>query len=208
VALLPLLKQLKPLSDEYPHEYEFSEALIAYAHNPDAAAEELFRSELQAADEGVQMAAATALTICAGIPDATRVVLDKKRALGFLALSEPQQLYYSAFSYVAEVVNGGHAQYFVNSSGAEWRSVLRTLKAVQAAEIEEILHEAVAVFGPDGPSADDDARHRQLARFSKGQNEALRSLDGRYYKCRQNLEGLLLLFAIDHKDHFSTHSKP
>lgn len=207
-SLLPLLKQLQPLSNEYPHSSEYSEALIAYAHNPDAAAEELLRMELLAADKRVQLAAAKALAICAGIPDATSVVLDKKRHLGFDALSEPQQLYYATFGYAAEVVNGGHTQYFVNSSGAQWKTVLRALTAVRAAEIEKILQEAVAVFGPDEPSVDDDTRHRQLASFSKRQNEALQSLDNRYYECRENLEGLLLLFAIEHKEHFSAPSKP
>ena len=37
--LLPLLKAIEPFADEYPHDYEYADALIAYAYNSDASAQ-------------------------------------------------------------------------------------------------------------------------------------------------------------------------
>jgi len=52
-TLLPFLNAVKPLSGQYPYEYSYAEALLAYARNPDASADELLRSELNSANASV-----------------------------------------------------------------------------------------------------------------------------------------------------------
>jgi hypothetical protein len=205
--LLPLLKELKPLSDEYPHDYEYAAALIAYAHNPDSSAEQTFRAELHSPNEKVQEAAAQALGILNGVTDPGKVVFDTLNKKGFDGLSKPQKFYYGVCVYDGEVNNGGHAQYFVNSSGDFWKTALGGLQAIGAAERAKILQEAIHLFGPAGPSEDNDTRHEQLARFSRRQDKLLERLDDRYYSCEENVNVLLSLYTIDHKDDFTNAQK-
>jgi HEAT repeat protein len=200
--LFPYLKAVKPLADRYPHDYGYAEALKAYAYNPDGSAEATLRGELNSANEPVQTAAAEGLAILSGITDAGPVVFDAVEKHGFDGLSQAQQYYYAVFVYDAEVNNGGHAQYFVNSSGAHWRAAIAGLKAVGAVERSKILGEATALFGARGPSEDDEARHKQLAGFSKRVDESLDALDKRYYSCDENVGVLLCLYAIEHKEDF------
>ncbi len=198
-----LLEQLGPLSDEYPHDCEYAEAFIAYAHIPDESADKTFREALQSRNKRVQKAAAMSLAIVAGLSDPTTLVLNAKREHGVDGLTEPQKLYYATYSYLAEVNNGGHAQYFVNPSGHDWRCALRALTTVGANKRAKLLQEAADLFGPAGPPEDNDERHRQLARFPKSKVDALSSLDDRFYQSSKNLEALLLLYAIDNKQSFS-----
>jgi hypothetical protein len=205
--LMPLLKELQPLSDEYPHDYEYGEALIAYAHNPDGSAEQTFRAALHSPNEKVQEAAAQAFGILSGITDLGKVVFDTLDKEGFDGLSEPQKFYYGVSVYDGEVNNGGHAQYFYNSSGDFWKTALAGLHAIGAAERAKILQKVIHLFGPAGPSEDRDTRHQQLARFSNRQVKTLDALDDRYYSCEENVDVLISLYAIDHKDDFTNAQK-
>jgi hypothetical protein len=109
------------------------------------------------------------------------------------------------FIYDAEVNNGGHSQYFVNSSGDHWESALDGLKAIGADSRAKILEEATGLFGAAGPSADNASRHRQLAAFSGQHDRSLDELDRRYYSCNENIEALLAQYALKNKDHFGAH---
>jgi len=131
------------------------------------------------------------------------VVFDALEDLGFDGLAPPQKHYHAVLVYNAEVNNGGHAQYFVNSSGDHWRDALAALKAIGAKERAQILQEAAALFGTKGPSDDQIARHRQLAGFSVRAEDSLDELDNRYYACEENIDALLAQYALDHKEHFT-----
>lgn len=201
--LLPFLKAVRPLIDKYPHDYDYAEALMAYAHNPDSSAEQVFRTELKSSNEKVQEAASEALAVLSGVTNAREVVFDALDNQGFDQLPGPQKHYYAVFIYDAEVNNGGHSQYFVNSSGDHWRSALEGLTAIGANARAKILHEATSLFGTAGPSVDNDPRHRQLARFSKQQDKSLDELDSRYYSCDENIDALLAQYALKNKEHFT-----
>lgn len=43
-SLLPFLNAVRPISDKYPHDCDYAQALMAYARNPDANAEDTFRA--------------------------------------------------------------------------------------------------------------------------------------------------------------------
>ena len=200
--LLPFLKVVKPLTDNYPHDYEYAEVLKAYAHNPDAAAEETFRAELESTNERIQEGAAEALAILNGIVNARDFVFDALDNPGFRSMSIPQKHYIAIDLYNAEVCNGGHAQYFFNSSGNDWKIALDGLRAVGANERAEILSEATALFGESGPSKNRFIRDRELSRFSEQQDETLEKLDDRYFACKENVYALLAQYTIEHKQHF------
>lgn len=200
--LLPLLTELAPKTSEYLSDYAYAAALVAYAHNPDEAAERTVRAALDSANDVIKRAAGEALEILAGLTDLRSVAFEHLKRTEFNALAEPLQFYLAVCIYDAEVNNGGHSQYFVNSSGDHWRAALRGLAAVGAAERAAILREAVALFSPAGPSENNEARHQQVATFSKAKDAALDALDDRYYACRENVETLLSLYAIENKAHF------
>jgi HEAT repeat protein len=202
-TLLPFLKTVKELVDKYPHDYDYAEALMAYAHNPDASAEQVFQAELKSSNKKAQEAAAEALAVLSGVANAREIVFEAMDNQEFDQLPAPQQHYYAVFIYDAEVNNGGHSQYFVNSSGDHWKSALEGLKAIGANARAKILHEAAALFGAAGPSVDNDLRHRQLAAFSARQDMSLDEWDGRYYSCDENIEALLAQYALKNKEHFA-----
>ena len=202
-TLLPFLKAMKPYIGNYPYDYEYAQALLAYANNPDEFAEQTLRTELKTENERVQEAAAEVLAILSGVSNASETVFDAVSKQGFEECLPPQQHYYAVLVYDGEVNNGGHAQYFVNSSGDRWKSAIEGLKAIGATERAKILLEAVTLFGPSGPSVENDPRSRQLARFSRQQDKALDELDRRYYACNENVEVSLAQYALEHKEHFT-----
>ncbi|MGV2334578.1 MAG UNVERIFIED_CONTAM: DMP19 family protein [Planctomycetaceae bacterium] len=51
--------------------------------------------------------------------------------------------------YDAEVSNGGHSQYCLNSSGDHWKVALAGLKAVGAPSRAAILQATADLFGTD-----------------------------------------------------------
>ena len=200
--LLPLLNELKSMGGEYPHDYAYAAALTAYAQNPDGTTEQVLRAEVSSPHERVQKSAAEALGILSGIGLPSLTVFEAERERGFDSLTEPQRHYYATWMYDAEVNNGGHSQYFVNSTGDQWPIALAGLKAICATERASILQEATGLFGAQGPSQQNEKRHRQLSKFSEWQDSELDKLNSRYHASKENVEALLSLYAIDNAEAF------
>ncbi|MDA1229767.1 MAG: DUF4375 domain-containing protein [Planctomycetota bacterium] len=202
-TLLPFIDATRPHIAKYPYYSMYAAALIAYAHNPNASAELTFRAELKSSNKKrVQEAAAEALAILSGVANARDLVYKAHEILGFDGLSPPLKDYYAVSMYDAEVNNGGHAQYFVNSSGDRWNEAIEGLNAIGAIRRAKILHEATALFGSDRPSRDEKRRHRQLAGFSAQQDKSLDELDRRSGVSEENIEVMLAQYAIEHAEHF------
>ena len=201
-TLLPFLERVKSLVEEYPHASNYAAALVAYAHNPDASAEQLFRAESKSQNATIQTAAAEALSILAGFMSSPEDIYDALAAREFDQLTEPQKHYWAVTWYDIEVNNGGHAQYFVNPAGDDWKWAMAGLTAMGATEQTRILHDATALFGTDGPPVDHDLRHEQLAQFNDHQFELLNELDESYDSCETTVEALLAQYALKNKDHF------
>jgi len=201
--LLPLLVRVAPLIGEYPNDYAYAAALLAYAANPDSSAESSFRRELESSCEMVREAAANSLAILAGVTDAYATVLAREVQSGSDSLSSPQLRYVAIIHYDAEVRNGGHSQYFVNSFSERWKFALDGLTVIGAPGRAEVLRAAAALFGNDGPSEDTVLRHAQLARFNTQQDKLLSELDTAYYSLKEeNISILLAQYAVKHKRDF------
>ena len=200
--LLALLDDLKPMSDKYPHDRAYGEGLVALAHDPDADTEGRLRTELDASSDSVRESAAKALGVLSGVTDPRAAVFALYEDRGYAGLTPPQQQYFAVLIYNGEVNNGGHSQFFVNSSGYFWKEALSGLHAIGAPQRAQILEEAVRLFGVTGPAQEDDTRHSQLARFSPEHDKVLDELDQRYYACTENVDVLLALYAIEHRDDF------
>lgn len=202
-SLLPLIETLRPLVDEYPHDYQLATALVAYSHNPDSNSETLLSGLRDSHKERVAEAAADGLAILSGVTDPSTFIFEQLDASGWDGLTAPQKNYCAALVYNGEVNNGGHSQYFVNSSGDNHATALAGLRAIGATKRAEILSQALQLFGGSGPSVDNGTRHQQLASFTKSQDSKLDSLDSHYYKCDEKIDVLLSSYAVANKEHFS-----
>lgn len=72
--------------------------------------------------------------------------------------TRPQRLVFAVEAYTAEVCNGGHEQFFFNSSGVVWKDALEGLAAIGAEEAAAILARVVAKLERQIP---DDAEKRR-----------------------------------------------
>jgi HEAT repeat protein len=185
--LLPTLDSVRPLAESYPHNYQYAALLTAYAANPDAATEQILRQALSSANKTVQKAAAEALSSMSGVKNARDKVFSIESTTGFKNMTVAQKHYFAVSTYDGEVNNGGHAQYFVNSSGKHWQMAIDGLNAIGALDRAAILLSATAVFGSNGPSEDDERRHEQIAKLRNAQLKNFRELDSSYFACKQSV---------------------
>lgn len=201
--LLPLVDALQPLVETYPHDYQLATALVAYSRNPDQNTEKLLSQLRDCPQRRVAEAAADGLATLAGVTDPSTFVFEQLDSHGWDGLSIEQQHYYAVLVYDAEVNNGGHSQYFVNSSGDNHPTALAGLRAIGATKRSAILSRALQLFGENGASTDNETRHEQLAAFSKVEDSKLDSLNSQYYECDENIDVLLSSYALANREHFS-----
>lgn len=90
--------------------------------------------------------------------------------------SAAQRAALAAFWYQAEVNNGGHAQFFLNSTGVVWREALAGFGALGLDSYAGPLRAAVARLGGDVP-LDREAREARLDAFHGDFDD----LDQRFY---------------------------
>jgi hypothetical protein len=76
--------------------------------------------------------------------------------------SEAQRLVWAILWYNSEVHNGGHEQFFSNSTGMVWPEALVGLKRIGRGDLVRILSEAVSRF-PSTPSRDREEREEQMS---------------------------------------------
>src|SRR5262249_36215166 len=81
--------------------------------------------------------------------------------------------------YDYEVCNGGHHQFFWNSTGIVWEDALSGFRAMGALEHAQVLEAAVACFPGRRPSKDRQDRYTQLAAIAESD---LDSLDRQLYR--------------------------
>jgi hypothetical protein len=91
--------------------------------------------------------------------------------------SRDQRLMVAVWWYLAEVNNGGHGQFYSNSTGIVWEDALEGFKKIGALDAAEILAESAKRLG-GRPSFDRDERNRALDMLMPNLNE----LDNRFFK--------------------------
>jgi hypothetical protein len=90
--------------------------------------------------------------------------------------SAPQRFVHAMCWYDAEVRNGGHDQFYSNSTGIVWRDALKGFDAAGLLEVAAILEESARRFG-EPPSLHRDKRNLQLDLLAQGFDD----LDDAYY---------------------------
>jgi len=100
--------------------------------------------------------------------------------------------------YEAEVSNGGHDQYFFNSTGMLWEEALAGLALLGAEQHRALLERAIALFPDQRPSKDRFERQTQLEQVD---SELLGKLDDELYAL-DSLELHMLRYIEAHPDQF------
>lgn len=99
--------------------------------------------------------------------------------------------------YQAEVNNGGHGQFYANSTGIVWRDALAGFELLGLDELAENLRESVRRLGGD-PPLDRAARSELLERLQPD----FADLDRRLWDGEQALDAAIRAYARSHPDEF------
>jgi len=200
--LLSLVDSLENGSLDYPNDCVLGEALQLLAASASEKAHAAIARGLGSPSQGVREDAAHALAASKGLCDPYRKAFDKLSQTGWSGLTEPLRYVLATRILIDEVNNGGFAQYFVNSSGDQWPMAIAGLRAIGARQDLELSQKAIEFFGPDGPSTDRNARHMQLAKVVKDDDEVFSPLESEFYEDKEDREVLLMRYIVEHEADF------
>ena len=114
--------------------------------------------------------------------------------------TEPQKYLHAMVWYKAEIDNGGHDQFFFNSTGIVWKNALDGFRKIGFDSAAEILQEAVSLLG-GSPAYDRKERQEQLDSLSDDECELLGDLDDRFYDI-SDFDDVILRFITENKEDF------
>jgi hypothetical protein len=97
--------------------------------------------------------------------------------------SREQRYVFAVIWYIDEVNNGGHDQFYSNSTGIVWKDALAGFREFGMDEAVAILQESAARMGGD-PSLDRATRQQQLASFQPNFDD----LDTRFYALQRRVD--------------------
>jgi HEAT repeat protein len=194
-TLLPLIAELEPLVDMHPRDYEFAEALLAYARNPDTGTESRLREFLHSSNEGVKSGAAKALACLNSIEGHYSTLVKLANEKGVDALTEAERNYYTAALYYYEIFNGGPWQYINNPTADYHIQIIEGLRAIGAHNAAQVLCELGNAFGPSGPSANRELRNDQADALTEQQCSVIWNLYEQFPSPGENIMMLLDLYA-------------
>jgi len=205
-SLMPLLGELDRLAEkDSPREMEYAAALVLYARNPDESTVSRLQALLRSKSEWVADAAGAGLEILAGIYPKSAVWAAYEYR-GFEAMSKPLQYYHAVEDYRDEVNNGGHHQYFYNSTGDMYPTAVEALKAIGATSKAKILSDALWAFVPFRPALDNAQRRSQMEFLEGWREYRFSAADQRFYASEkqpgERLTLLLTLYALNHRNDF------
>ncbi len=113
--------------------------------------------------------------------------------------TKEQRFVFAVIWYDSEVNNGGHDQFFFNSTGIVWKDALDGLKSIGAIERAENFQKVIDKWGGDIPF-DRAERQKKLDEitFVPEKDDYINIFDGNdliYYSCEDNLDELILKYA-------------
>jgi len=200
--LLALIADLESMEMKYPRTYALSEALRLLGQLKREDDRDFLSARTSHPETEVAQGAAAGLLCSFGLDGFEQRISDKENQTGYESLSELQRFYSAVFMCDAEINNGGLAQYFVNSSGDQWKDAVAGLKAMGFNERLTIVNEAIAKFGNQGPSTDRNVRQDQLSKLFNRNDSIFDALDSRYFKSPEVTEVLATRFVLAHPDGF------
>ena len=114
--------------------------------------------------------------------------------------SIPQKYVFAIYWYRTEVNNGGHDQFYFNSTGIVWKDALDGFGEIGLEGFQSVLKESIKRMGGN-PSMDRDERQEQLLDKMQADFE---DLDTKYYQLEQesNLDLALLEYINQNRESF------
>ena len=113
-------------------------------------------------------------------------------------LTEVQRLAHLVFWYDSEVQNGGHLQYFANSSGRRAKEAERALQELGMECQQNILSEAVAHLSKNPLTEFESVDDYVTA----ARDDAFEAFDRRYYACSRDANQYLEAYLERNLGHF------
>ena len=122
------------------------------------------------------------------------------------AFSKGQRLIFAIEWYEAEVCNGGHDQFFYNSTGVVWKDTLEGFKLIGAEKCAENFENVINKFGGTIPF-DREERQKKLDEISyDSEKDAYLDIFGEYdsvfYGIDEELENLMMKYIKSNPDEF------
>jgi hypothetical protein len=106
----------------------------------------------------------------------------------------PQRYVFAIVWYLAEVDNGGHDQFYFNSTGIVWEDAMRAFEVIGLKENYDLIKESARRMG-GYPSKDRFERQKQLDEFEPD----FRDLDDKLYKLETETEAAVLEYVKANK---------
>jgi Domain of unknown function (DUF4375) len=131
------------------------------------------------------------------ITDVWPPIAERWNAQGFRALSPQEQSFARVWMLVAEVENGGLAQYLFNSHGGEGLLAIEGLRQIGASQLADDLRVALAALPGGRPAATQDERQAQIDALDPDA-EVLERFDHALCAAERHLRNLMLAFARQH----------
>ncbi len=113
------------------------------------------------------------------------------------SFSKEQRNVYALLWYMAEIGNGGHYQFYFNSTGVVWKDALLGSKALKFDEFTQIIEESAIKMGGQ-PSLDRWTRQEYLQKNKPD----FRELDTRLYKIDNQIYKRIYQYILENKSQF------
>jgi hypothetical protein len=114
----------------------------------------------------------------------------------YFGLTETEFNVHLCLSYTAEVMNGGHAQFFMNRYGRYAAETVAALRAVGLPELAAILEGAASIFEDEATIRDDHRRDALLE--TSGQSLALSAADTAFNRAFWHTHEACLAYLREH----------
>lgn len=112
--------------------------------------------------------------------------------------SQEQRFIFAICWYMTEVNNGGHEQFFYNSTGIVWKDVLDAFNKIGADRNVAILKDAINLF-TENPSFNRKERIRQMKNYD---NEKSNIIDDKYYDSEIELHRHMIKYIKENSAEF------
>lgn len=114
---------------------------------------------------------------------------------GYNALTEDERIVFHIYSLEGEVNNGGFGRYFHSSAGDHALEAVASLRSIGARRTADHLERAIAVFRPQSPARDGEARRAQMAALPDGVNGVWDSLSEDFFDPVESLADLVAAYV-------------
>jgi hypothetical protein len=113
--------------------------------------------------------------------------------------SQEQRYLFAITWHIAEVNNGGHDQFYFNSTGIVWQDALAGYKAIGLKEAADILEESTALMG-GSPSLDRRTRQEQLDTLQPN----FEDLDNQFFSLQETVDfnEIMMTYIKHHREAF------